>query len=104
MKSIILKIEFDNENERQVVRDEDRIYSSIFRYAFNRFLDEIPQKEIYKDLCEKFQGIGTHILNSALNEAKWDVKVFNIQKSDFEKKEENKNQTFKRRFGKLRRF
>lgn len=63
MKTIKLKVTFNDSIEKDI-----RIYSSIVRYAFNRFQDGASKKEIYIKAKGIFD-INSHLLSCAIREA-----------------------------------
>ena len=63
MKTIKLKVDFNDSIERDI-----RIYSSIVRYAFNRFQENLSTKDIYTKAKNLFD-INSHLLNCAIREA-----------------------------------
>lgn len=64
MKTISFRIEVNEELEK-VISQDSRIYSSIYRFAFNRFKEGLSGKEVYAKVNEKFPEINCHIRNSA---------------------------------------
>lgn len=90
---------------RATVQTDDRTYSSVFRYSFNRLIDGLNQKETYKDCRDKWADkLNSHIVNSANREAVWEFSTFKIQQERFYQKEENRNKKFKRHFGQQLRY
>ena len=67
MKTISFKVKTNAELE-QVIAEDSRICSSIYRYAFNRFQDKISYKEIYQDIASKFE-CNCHLKNSSIRAA-----------------------------------
>lgn len=63
MKTIVFKIEHDSD----LVKQDERIYSSIVRYSLERFKEGKSNKEIYNDLKSKFV-IHSHLLNCVMRE------------------------------------
>ena len=53
---ITLKLKFKT-NELNILKNDERIYSSIVRYSYNRFKEKsLSQTEIYQDLVSKFNN------------------------------------------------
>ena len=78
MKTIKLPVEYDNVEDQQIVENIQRVYSSAFRYAFNRFKkDFLNQKEV-RELCRgKFQEqLGSWLLQNAIIEAQYVFKKY----------------------------
>ena len=70
MKTLKFRIKVDEVN--QAILDSDqRVYSSLVRYSFNRLKDNpgIKLKDVYKDCTQKF-NLGSHFINCANREAK----------------------------------
>ena len=68
MKTISFKIEI-NEKLQEVISEDSRICSSIYRFAFNRFQDHLASNQIYKLIAEIFDNVNCHLRNSALRSA-----------------------------------
>ena len=64
MKTISFKFKC-NEDVRQILDEQARIYSSMVRYSFNRYKDGKSYKEVYNILGTVFQ-ICPHILEIVL--------------------------------------
>lgn len=67
MKTISFKIEV-NEELQKVISEDSRIYSSMVRYSFNRYKDNLSYKEVYQNLGQNFQ-INSHLRNCAARQA-----------------------------------
>ena len=69
MKTIKLRVKYD---EAEVIKHDSRIYSSMVRFAFNRFVDGNLKNQVYRDVTEKFErtGIHSHLRQSSVFEAK----------------------------------
>jgi len=104
MKTIVFNIEYKTEKDMLVVMNDERIYSSAFRYSFNRFIDGIEKKEIYHDLSGKFSELGSHIRDSAISDAKGQYEAYLENKKSFYKDDANKDKPYKVHFGKLFRY
>lgn len=75
---ITLKLKFTTDNEL-VLKDDERIYSSIVRYSYNRFKEQkLTQTKIYQDLCLKFTNFPTHLITSGMREGK---SIFTLNKN-----------------------
>lgn len=74
MKTIKLKISIPDEYKALIEQDQ-RVYSSIVRYSFNRLKDRISIKDVYNDCIHKFK-LGSHFINCANREAKGIVARF----------------------------
>lgn len=74
MKTIKLKISIPDE-WKALIESDQRIYSSIVRYSFNRLKDGIPIKDVYNDCIQKFK-LGSHFINCANREAKGIINRF----------------------------
>ena len=70
MKTISFKIKVNEELEKAVSQDS-RIYSSMFRFAFNRHREGLSKKEIYAKVNETFVDVNCHLRSGAQEEAKW---------------------------------
>lgn len=68
MKTIKLKIQIPDE-WKALIESDQRIYSSIVRYSFNRLKDGMAIKDVYNDCIHKFK-LGSHFINCANREAK----------------------------------
>ena len=67
---ITLKLKFKT-NELDILKNDERIYSSIVRYSYNRFKEKsLSQTEIYQDLISKFKDFPSHLITSAMREGK----------------------------------
>ena len=82
MKTISFRIEVNEELEK-VISQDSRIYSSIYRFAFNRFKEGLSGKEVYAKVNEKFPEINCHIRNSAQRNAHG---LFTLNKDSKDKK------------------
>ena len=86
---------------QKVISEDSRIYSSIYRFAYNRFRNGLSGKEVYAKVSESFPFVNCHIRNSAQQNANGlfrltkDKKVYFGQFKRFQKglitKEEYKN-------------
>ena len=86
---ITLKLKFKT-NELDILKNDERIYSSIVRYSYNRFKEKsLSQTEIYQDLVSKFKDFPSHLITSAMREGK---SIYSLNK--------NKNVCF----GKLKQY
>lgn len=65
MKTISFKIDISDEKLHQIIDEDSRIYSSIFRFAFNRYRDGKSYKEIYNILGQTFSNAKSHYRNCA---------------------------------------
>lgn len=64
-------------NENVLLKNDQRVYSSIVRYAFNRFKDKkLSFTKIYQNCSKKFD-LPTHLITSAIREAK---SIFSLNK------------------------
>lgn len=68
MKTIKLKISIPDE-WKSLIEQDQRIYSSIVRYSFNRLKEGTSIKNVYNDCIHKFK-LGSHFINCANREAK----------------------------------
>ena len=67
---ITLKLKFKT-NELDILKNDERIYSSIVRYSYNHFKEKsLSQTEIYQDLVSKFKDFPSHLITSAMREGK----------------------------------
>ena len=64
MKTISFRIKMTDEIQK-VISEDSRIYSSIYRFAYNRFKDGLSGKEVYAKVSESFPFVNCHIRNSA---------------------------------------
>ena len=100
MKTISFRIKMTDKIQK-VISEDSRIYSSIYRFAYNRFKDGLSGKEVYAKVSESFPFVNCHIRNSAQRNANGlfrlnkDKKVYFGQFKRFQKglitKEEYKN-------------
>ena len=74
MKTIKLNIQIPDE-WKALIESDQRIYSSIVRYSFNRLKDGITIKNVYNDCIHKFK-LGSHFINCANREAKGIINRF----------------------------
>ena len=74
MKTIKLKIAIPDEWKALIEQDQ-RVYSSIVRYSFNRLKEGITIKAVYNDCIHKFK-LGSHFINCANREAKGIINRF----------------------------
>ena len=51
MKTISFRIKMTDEIQK-VISEDSRIYSSIYRFAYNRFKDGLSGKEVYVKVSE----------------------------------------------------
>ena len=70
MKTISFKIKVD-EILQQVIAEDSRIYSSMFRFAFNRYKEDFSKKEIYARVNKTFKDVNCHLRSTAQSEASW---------------------------------
>ena len=70
MKTMSFKIKVNEELEK-VISEDSRIYSSMFRFAFNRHREGLSKKEIYAKVNETFSDVNCHLRSGAQGEAKW---------------------------------
>ena len=68
MKTISFRIKMTDEIQK-VISEDSRIYSSIYRFSYNRFKDGISGKEVYAKVSESFPFVNCHIRNSAQRNA-----------------------------------
>ena len=68
MKTISFRIKMTDEIQK-VISEDSRIYSSIYRFAYNRFKDGLFGKEVYAKVSESFPFVNCHIRNSAQRNA-----------------------------------
>ena len=100
MKTISFRIKMTDKIQK-VISEDFRIYSSIYRFAYNRFRNGLSGKEVYAKVSESFPFVNCHIRNSAQQNANGlfrltkDKKVYFGQFKRFQKglitKEEYKN-------------
>lgn len=76
MKTISFRIKTD-ENLQKVIDEDSRIYSSIYRFSYNRFKEGLSGKEVYAKVSELFPNINCHIRNSAQRNA---IGLFKLNK------------------------
>ena len=67
MKTISFRIATNEELEKALSQDS-RICSSMYRFAFNRFVDGLKNLEVYASLTEHFD-INSHVINSVMRNA-----------------------------------
>ena len=68
MKTISFKFKC-NEDVRQILDEQSRIYSSMVRYSFNRYKDGKSYKEIYNILGTVFSNMSSHLRNCSARQA-----------------------------------
>ena len=68
MKTISFRIKMTDEIQK-VISEDSRIYSSIYRFSYNRFKDGLSGKEVYAKVSESFPFVNCHIRNSAQRNA-----------------------------------
>ena len=68
MKTISFKFKC-NEDVRQILDEQARIYSSMVRYSFNRYKDGKSYKEIYNILGTVFPNMSSHLRNCSARQA-----------------------------------
>ena len=68
MKTIVFHIEYQNEEDKHFVKNEDRMISSAVRYAFNRFREGKLQSPIYHDISEKYP-LNSYLISCLVREA-----------------------------------
>ena len=68
MKTISFRIKTDKVLEK-VISEDSRLYSSIYRFAYNRFKEELSGKEVYAKVSDTFENVNCHIRNSAQRNA-----------------------------------
>ena len=100
MKTISFRIKMTDKIQK-VISEDSRIYSSIYRFTYNRFRNGLSGKEVYAKVSESFPFVNCHIRNSAQQNANGlfrltkDKKVYFGQFKRFQKglitKEEYKN-------------
>lgn len=78
MKTLHFKIEYDSNS----IKEDSRVYSSIVRYSYNRFLEKKTTTQVYQDVCSKFK-LNSHLCNCAVREAYGIIKRF--KKDEFPK-------------------
>ena len=78
MKTLHFKIEYDSNS----IKEDSRVYSSIVRYSYNRFLEKKTTTQVYQDVCSKFK-LNSHLCNCALREAHSIFKRFKEQPKKF---------------------
>ena len=66
MKTIIFKVEYSN---KESIDYDSRVYSSIVRWALERYFENKDYKTVYNDAIKKFK-INSYLLNCAVREAK----------------------------------
>lgn len=63
------------------IKEEQRIYSAIFRFAYNRFQENLKEKEVRQKVNEKFKGkINSWLLQSAIKEAESQINAYKTLK------------------------
>ena len=78
MKTLHFKIEYNSNS----IKEDSRMYSSIVRYSYNRFLEKKTTTQVYQDVCSKFK-LNSHLCNCALREANSIYKRFKEQPKKF---------------------
>ena len=68
MKTISFRIK-TSEELKKVISEDSRLYSSIYRFAYNRFKEGLSGKEVYAKASETFENVNCHIRNSAQRNA-----------------------------------
>ena len=97
MKTIIFKVEYSN---KESIDYDSRVYSSIVRWALERYFENKDYKTVYNDAIKKFK-INSYLLNCAVREAK------GIYKTELEKIKEAKKENrvyHKPCFGQIKRL
>ena len=84
MKTISFKIQLNEELEN-VISQDSRICSSMYRFAFSRFQDNIVAQQIYRQIAEIFKDINCHLRNSAMRAANGLYKINKDKKIYFGK-------------------
>lgn len=67
MKTISFRIAANEDLEKVISRDS-KICSSMYRFAFNRFVDGLKNLEVYASLTEQFD-MNSHVINSVMRNA-----------------------------------
>ena len=65
MKTISFKIDISDEQLHLILDEDSRIYSSMMRFAFNRYKESHSYKEIYNILGQTFPNAKSHYRNCA---------------------------------------
>ena len=68
MKTISFRIKMTDKIQK-VISEDSRIYSSIYRFAYNRFRNGLSGKEVYAKVSESVPFVNCHIRNSAQQNA-----------------------------------
>ena len=84
MKTISFKIQTNEELEK-IISQDSRICSSMYRFAFNRFQDNIVAQQIYRQIVEVFKDVNCHLCNSAMRAANGLYKINKDKKTYFGK-------------------
>lgn len=92
MKTIAFDIRHETVDDEKLVMKDDKTYSAIVRFSYNRCCEGHSMTEIYKKSCELFNNFPTHLVTSANREAK---SIFSKMK--------NKDNPQKLRFGDVNR-
>lgn len=69
MKTIAFNIGYENLNDKNIVVKDDKTYSAIVRFSYNRCCERCSTTEIYRKTCELFKGFPSHLITSANREA-----------------------------------
>jgi len=54
MKTLHFKIEYDSDS----IKEDSRVYSSIVRYSYNRFLEKKTTTQVYQDITKNLTKNG----------------------------------------------
>ena len=54
MKTLHFKIEYDSNS----IKEDSRVYSSIVRYSYNRFLEKKTTTQVYQDITKNLTKNG----------------------------------------------
>lgn len=68
MKTISFKVK-TNEEIQQVIAEDSRICSAMYRFSYNRYKDGLSKKDIYAKVNETFANVNCHLRSCAQGEA-----------------------------------
>ena len=58
-----------NEKLEKAISQDSRVCSSMYRFAYNRFKDDIVASQVYRILAKTFEDVNCHLRNSAMRKA-----------------------------------
>ena len=58
-----------NEELEKIISQDSRVCSSMYRFAYNRFKDDIVATQVYRILAKTFEDVNCHLRNSAMRKA-----------------------------------